>query len=150
MRISTKGRYAVEALTDLVLNHGTDFDSIREIAERRHISENYLEQIFLLLRKAGIVESVRGAQGGYRIAKEPDEISISDIVYAVEGDFSPVPCLSAEVKEETCDREKVCVTRSVWKRLMDEMESCLDSVNLASLVECIHTEENRLIDQYMI
>ena len=85
MKISTKGRYALEAVTDLVLHAGDQYGSIRGIAQRRGLSDNYLEQLFLQLRRAGLVESVRGPQGGYRLARDPSAVSAGDVLRAAEG-----------------------------------------------------------------
>ena len=150
MKISTKGRYALEAVTDLVLHAGAQYESIRNIAERRGLSENYLEQIFLLLRKSGIVESVRGPQGGYRIAMAPELISAGSILHAVEGQMAPVQCLATDENKEACDREDRCVTRRVWNRMMLEMNAILDEVTIGKLVEAVRKDEQTPVLDFCI
>ncbi len=141
MKISTKGRYALEAITDLMLHAGTAYSSIRGIAERRHLSDNYLEQIFLLLRKAGLVESIRGPQGGYRLARDPSSMTAGEVIRAVESQMTPVGCLSTEGGDHTCVRESECVTRRVWSRMMHEMNQVLDRVTLDDLAKAVQCEQ---------
>ena len=104
MKISTKGRYAVRVMLDLAANNTGEYIKVKEIAERQNISEKYLEQIIAVLNKAGFVRSVRGAQGGYRIAKEPEYYTVGMILRLTEGNLNPVACLDDEVNEcERCD-----------------------------------------------
>ena len=141
MKISTKGRYALEAITDLANHAGMNYESIRSIAERRGLSDNYLEQIFLLLRKAGVVESVRGPQGGYRITREPSLITAGDVLHAVEGRMAPVLCLDDEAAEKPCGKENRCVTRKVWCKMMLAMDAVLGQVTIADLAEAVRRED---------
>jgi Rrf2 family transcriptional regulator, cysteine metabolism repressor len=141
MKISTKGRYALEAVTDLAIHAGMDFESIRSIAERRRLSDNYLEQIFLSLGKAGIVESIRGPQGGYRITREPADITAGEVLHAVEGRMAPVHCLDGTRDEVPCGNETRCVTRKVWHRMMLEMDTVLGQVTIADLAEAVKRED---------
>lgn len=141
MKISTKGRYALEAITDLAIHAGMNYESIRSIAERRRLSDNYLEQIFLLLRKAGVVESIRGPQGGYRIAREPSRITAGDVLHAVEGRMAPVLCLDDEGAEKPCGKESRCVTRKVWCKMMLAMDAVLGQVTIADLAEAVRLED---------
>jgi len=141
MKISTKGRYALEAITDLAIHAGMNYESIRSIAERRRMSDNYLEQIFLLLRKAGVVESVRGPQGGYRIARELESITAGDVLHAVEGRMAPVHCLDSTLGEEPCKKEDRCVTRRIWLRMMLEMDAVLGQVTIADLAEAVKHDD---------
>ena len=96
MKLSTKGRYGVKAMFELALNHGLDPLSIKTIAERQNISEYYLEQLFSGLRKAGLVKSIRGAQGGYILARDPKDISASDILNVLEGPIEISECIQDE------------------------------------------------------
>ena len=150
MKISTKGRYALEAVTDLTLHAGMQFESIRGIAERRSLSENYLEQIFILLRHAGIVESVRGPQGGYRITRDPDLITAGDVLHAVEGQMAPVLCLASDDESGLCEREARCVTRKVWQTMMREMDLVLNQVTIGKLAEAVRTEQLIPVSDYII
>ncbi len=133
MKISTKGRYAVRVMLDLALNNTGECIKVKEIANRQGISEKYLEQIIAVLNKAGYVKSVRGAQGGYRIAKEPKEYTVGMILRLTEGSLAPVACLEEGADE--CERCDTCETLEVWKKLYDAINNVVDNVTLADLVE---------------
>ena len=117
MKLSTKGRYGLRALVDLAVNSREEAVCIQSIADRQNISESYLEQLMRLLRKAGLVQSVRGAGGGYRLAKPAESISVGDILRALEGDLEAVNCKAFQ-KEHPCEGADICVTKYVWKRSM--------------------------------
>ena len=133
MKISTKGRYAVRVMLDLALNNTGECIKVKEIANRQGISEKYLEQIIAVLNKAGYVKSVRGAQGGYRIAREPKEYTVGMILRLTEGSLAPVACLEEGADE--CERCDTCETLEVWKKLYDAINNVVDNVTLADLVE---------------
>ena len=133
MKISTKGRYAVRVMLDLALNNTGECIKVKEIASRQGISEKYLEQIIAILNKAGYVKSVRGAQGGYRIAKEPKDYTVGMILRLTEGSMAPVACLEEGADE--CERCDTCETVEVWKDLYDAVNKVIDNVTLADLVE---------------
>ena len=133
MKISTKGRYAVRVMLDLALNNTGECIKVKEIANRQGISEKYLEQIIAVLNKAGYVKSVRGAQGGYRIAREPKEYTVGMILRLTEGSLAPVACLEEGADE--CERCDTCETLEVWKKLYDAINDVVDNVTLADLVE---------------
>lgn len=139
MKISTKGRYAVRVMLDLALNDTGEYVKVREIAKRQEISEKYLEQIIAVLNKAGFVRSTRGAQGGYKIAKDPSQYTVGMILRLTEGSLCPVACLETEDNE--CDRCDTCETLQVWKDLNDAINRVVDGVTIADLVarhqECI-------------
>jgi Rrf2 family protein len=135
MKISTKGKYAMEAILDLAIHTFDGHESLKNIAERRSISENYLEQIFVVLRRNGIVESIRGAQGGYKLAKKPDKITAGDIIRAVEGAISPVDCVDLSENDVKCEFHRNCSTRWVWCRMAEELNAIVDSVTIADLIE---------------
>ena len=132
MKLSTRGQYATRAMLQLALNSGGQPLPIREIAVLEGISEQYLEQIFRDLRKAGLVESVRGAYGGYLLKEANEKISVGDIITAVEGPIAPVSCLSSD---EACCRSGECVTRKVWSKLQISMLNVLNETTLADMVE---------------
>lgn len=145
MRISTKGRYALEALLDLALQDRDGFVALGGVGLRRNLSENYLEQLFSDLRRCGIVTSLRGQRGGYRLARDPAEITAGDVLRAVEGPLVPVACIAAlsqagcgPVEEsEPCPRQESCVTRGLWVRMMEAIATAADGVTLADLLaEC--------------
>ncbi|ERL25506.1 RrF2 family transcriptional regulator [Mitsuokella sp. oral taxon 131] len=135
MKISTRGRYSVTALYDLALRCGEGAVPLKSIAQSQGLSENYLEQLMAPLRRAGLVRSVRGAQGGYVLARDPKDIAIGDIIQAVEGPIALVDCLltSAESEKQPCDRACDCVTRSVWEKVCESINSVLNNITLSDL-----------------
>ncbi len=130
MKLSTKGRYGVKAMVDLALNYGTSPVSIKTISKRQNISEYYLEQLFSPLRKADLIKSIRGAQGGYVLNKEPKDIKISDIIYVLEGPIEVSDC----VEGTSCDNLQYCATRILWKKIQDSIDSVIKSVTLQDIV----------------
>ncbi|HAU84469.1 MAG TPA: AsnC family transcriptional regulator [Lachnospiraceae bacterium] len=135
MKISTKGRYGLRAVLDLAMNSETEAVALSSIAERQHISVSYLEQLVSKLRKAGIVNSIRGAQGGYVLAKPADEISVGDILRALEGDLHPVDCAEVYGGDSVCQGADVCVSKFVWKRISDSISQAVDTLMLSDLAE---------------
>lgn len=133
MKISTKGRYAVRVMLDLALNNNGECIKVKEIAARQGISEKYLEQIIAVLNKAGYVKSVRGAQGGYRIAKDPADYTVGMILRLTEGSLAPVACL--EDGADICERCDTCETLEVWQELYNAVNKVVDGVTIADLVE---------------
>lgn len=132
MKISTKGRYAVRVMLDLAKHNTGECIKVKEIAERQGVSEKYLEQIIGVLNKAGYVKSVRGAQGGYRLVKEPGEYTVGMILRLTEGSLAPVACL--ETDAEACDRVDTCETLAVWKELQNAINRVVDGVTIADLM----------------
>jgi Rrf2 family transcriptional regulator, cysteine metabolism repressor len=136
MRISTKGRYGVAAMYDLALHYGAGPQALKSVAERQGISESYLEQLVSALRKGGYVKSVRGAQGGYALSKDPKDISVGDIIRLLEGPIAPVDCVLSDVdssENEYCAKAGRCVTRGVWAKVRDSITKVVDSITLADL-----------------
>ncbi|MBP2652969.1 MAG: cymR 1 [Firmicutes bacterium] len=134
MKLSTKGRYGVSAMFDLALHYGQGPISLKSVAQRQGISEHYLEQLMGTLRKAGYVKSLRGSQGGYTLTKEPDKITVGEIVRIMEGPIAPVDCLLAAPEDnEYCGRAGTCVTRGVWAKVRDSITAVVDSITLADL-----------------
>ena len=133
MKISTKGRYAVRVMLDLALHNSGEGIKVKDIANRQGISDKYLEQIIAVLNKAGYVKSVRGAQGGYRIAKDPKEYTVGMILRLTEGSMAPVACLEENADE--CERCDTCETLEVWKELYHAINNVIDNVTLEDLVE---------------
>ena len=137
MRISTKGRYGLEAIVDLAV-HGTEgCVSIKSIAARCEVSEAYMLQIFLELRRAGIIDSVRGAQGGYMLARDPSQITANMVLTALEGKLAPVACLTGR-EDSYCEWNHRCGTRSFWVGIMNIIIDMTDSVTIADLVKCYY------------
>lgn len=133
MKLSTKGRYGLRALIDLAQYSEQEAVSISSISQRQNISESYLEQLVAKLRKAGLVTSIRGAQGGYRLAKPADSISVGDILRALEGNLQAVEC-SAQT-DEGCQGADLCVTKYVWQRINESIAKTVDEMMLDQLVE---------------
>lgn len=133
MKISTKGRYAIRLMLDLALNSQGEYVSIKTISTRQNISEKYLEQIIKLLSKENLVESTRGAQGGYRLTKEPAQYTVGEILRVTEGSLAPVSCLMTE--ENTCENCMDCVTLEIWQCILDAVNEVVDSITLQYLVD---------------
>lgn len=134
MQISTKGRYALRAMIDLGLHMDQGPVLRKDIAERQGISHHYIGQLFVALRKAGFIESVKGPGGGYVLAKDADKIRVGDIIRTVEGPIALVYCVSPNL-ENTCHRMDRCVAYLLWKRLSKAIEEVLDSVTLRDLCD---------------
>ena len=144
MKISTKGRYALRLMLDLATYNTGEPVSIKDIAKRQQISEKYLEQIIALLNKAGFVRSIRGAQGGYMLKKEPKDYTVGMILRQTEGDLAPVSCVGDEGME--CDRRAECVTVRIYEKINDAINGVVASITLADLLEW----QAEKVDQYTI
>lgn len=140
MRISTKGRYALRLMLDLALNEKGEPVKLKEIAARQDISEKYLEQIISAFNKADYVNSIRGAKGGYVLAKQPQEYTVGMILRLIEGSLSPVECLD---DSENCNRNGQCVTQKVWKKIDDAIKDVVDNITLQDLVEWHHEGDSQ-------
>lgn len=134
MKISTKGRYGLRALIDLARYSEIEPVSINSIAARQGISERYLEQLMTLLKKAGLIKSIRGAGGGYVLAKEMEEISVGDVLRALEGNLEPVECTGFD-EEDSCEAAGGCVTKYVWQRINESINKTVNEISLKQLVE---------------
>ncbi len=130
MRLTTKGRYAVTAMLDLALHEGTGPVSLADIARRQEISLSYLEQLFARLRRAGLVSSVRGPGGGYRLGQPRSGINVARIIDAVNETYDAVGCQGIE----SCDRGRMCLTQTLWYDLSGRIHSFLSAITLADLV----------------
>lgn len=137
MKMSTRGRYGLKAMVDLAVQSENSPVSLSSIAMRQNISENYLEQIIAIMKKAGLVKSQRGAGGGYRVAKPLNEISVGDILRALEGDLSLVNCPSlsedGQNAEYDCETADTCVTKYVWGKVNSALNTTFDSITLEEL-----------------
>lgn len=140
MRISTKGRYGLRAMVDLAMNSTDGPVPLRQIAERQLISDSYLEQVFTSLRKNGLVIAARGAQGGYELNRPSQEITVGEILRALEGPIEPVHCVGKTSKP--CEREKDCITHSFWEELNNTINQLLDNTTLADLAERARSSQN--------
>ncbi|MBQ3671405.1 MAG: Rrf2 family transcriptional regulator [Treponema sp.] len=142
MKISTRGRYALRFMIDLAQHDNGEYIALKDISKRQDISVKYLEQITSLLSKFGILVSVRGPQGGYKLAKSPAEYKIGDILRITEGNLAPVACLESDVN--TCEKKDICKTLFLWEGLSKVVNEYLDSITLENLVE-----RNQEDDGYM-
>ncbi len=142
MKLSTRGRYGVTAMYELALNYGKGPLSLRTIANKQGISDNYLEQLICSLRNAGLVKSTRGAQGGYVLTKDPASITIGDIITIMEGPIALVDCLltDAQSDNQVCKKATQCVTRGVWADVCESISKVLNSITLADL--CAKNRQN--------
>lgn len=134
MKLSTKGRYGLRALIDLAVYSGEGPVSTTSISIRQDLSERYLEQLMSLLKKAGLVKSVRGAGGGYVLARETKDISVGDVLRALEGSLEPVECAGLGTNGE-CKASDSCVTKYVWQRINESISRTVDEISLELLVE---------------
>lgn len=120
-------------MIDLAMDKTGNPISIKSISDREGLSNNYLEQIFATLKLHGLVHSIRGAQGGYVLAKSPEEISIGDILRALEGDFKTVECLTDDV-DNICEKYNSCITRTLWEKIEHKITQVIDSTTLQDII----------------
>ncbi len=132
MKLSTRGRYGIHAMYDLALNVEGGPQSIKAIAEREGIPEAYLEQLIAVLKREGLVNSTRGAQGGYVLARRPEEITVGDVLRALEGGLGLVDCLD---EEDACGKSCACPSRIVWMKLRDGLNAIVDGITLRDMTE---------------
>jgi len=135
VRITFKGDYAIKSLLFLAVKYheeGEHYFQISEISRLQDIPEKFLEQIFLLLRKAGFLKSQRGMRGGFALNRDPVEISLGEVVRLIEGTISPIACVSQSAYQ-ACDFEPQCVLKPVWNRVRNAVSGIVDSVNFAEL-----------------
>src|SRR3989304_10555686 len=131
MKISTKIRYGARAMVELASHYGEGPIELKEIAKRESISLKYLEQVINPLRADGLVKAIRGAKGGYSLAKPPSEICLYDVIETLEGPLNLLECL---VDPKACQRTSSCVTREVWKEVSDAISRIFYSVTLEDMV----------------
>ena len=133
MKVSTKGRYALRIMADLAIHDNGEYIRLKDIAERQAITLKYMEQIMPLLTRAGYVKSYRGNNGGYRLARKPEEYTAGEILRTTEGSLSPIACI--EDTPNRCPRREVCTTLSFWKGMRKVIDEYVDSITLADLIE---------------
>lgn len=134
MKLSTKGRYAVTALADIALSGGEAPVPLADIAGRQSISLAYLEQLFVRLRRGGLVESVRGPGGGYRLARPPREVSIAQVMAAVDERLNAMGCEGEREREGACGPKAQCLTHALWEQLSAHVHVFLSRTTLADVV----------------
>lgn len=146
MKISTKGRYGLRALVDMAANTDGEPVSLTQTASRQNLSLNYLEQVFGTLRKAGIVASVKGAGGGYRLARDAAEITVSEILEALEGEFSIVNRTTDESKDEV----EAAIRELVWDEIDRRVNALLQERTLGSLVDEYREKQEQFVPMYYL
>ncbi len=134
MKLSTKGEYAARAIMDIASHYGEGPVKIREIAERQEIPLKYLESILLALKLAGVLRSRRGARGGYYLARPPEEITVGEVIRAMDGPLAPIGCVSVSA-HEFCSREGICGLKTVWQEVRDAIADILDNTSFAEVCQ---------------
>ncbi|MGB9679488.1 MAG: RrF2 family transcriptional regulator [Thermoanaerobacteraceae bacterium] len=134
MKLSTKGRYGIQAMFELALYYGEGPISLKTIAENEGLSEHYLEQLIALLRRADLVKSVRGSQGGYMLSSSPHNITIGQVIRTLEGSLAPADCV-LEDNPFKCSRASRCPTKVILEKIRDSINKVVDSITLQDMVE---------------
>ena len=145
MMISTRGRYALRMMLDLAEYQGEGYVALKDIARRQEISKKYLEQIIPILNRAELLQTTRGYQGGYRLARKPVDYTLGDILRATEGSLAPVACLEGE--QNLCARQADCATLPIWTGLDKVINEYLDSITLQDVLD---EQEKRRGNDYVI
>ncbi len=146
MKMSTKGRYGLRAMLDLAINSGSGHVALNTIAERQDISTNYLEQVFSTLRKAGLVVSIKGAQGGYVLADSLNRITVGQILRALEGDLAVVKVTDSEATNPV----ENCLKTQVWDKINANIDKVVDNISLEDLlIEYWKTQEPGALMYYI-
>lgn len=140
MKISTKGRYALRLMLDLSTNYTGNYIPLKAIAQRQDISDKYLEQIIHQLSKQKFVESIRGAQGGYKLSRLPAQYTVGEILRAVEGSLAPVSCLDCNTP---CTRIESCLSVGLYKKIQNAVDQIVDNTTLQDLID-EHNEKQPL------
>jgi len=140
MKISSKGRYALRMMIDLALNNNGEWISIKDVSERQGISVKYLEQIVTNLTRSGLLLSSRGPQGGYMLAKAPEQYTAGQILRVIEGKLAPVACLEGDTN--ICERRGICPTIHFWEGLYEVVNNYVDSVTLQDLANSSRHEDD--------
>ncbi|MCJ7612188.1 MAG: Rrf2 family transcriptional regulator [Candidatus Aminicenantes bacterium] len=142
MRLSTKGEYASRAMLELALHHPNGPLHIRTISAAQEIPERFLEQILLLLKRAGYLRSKKGPNGGYSLAKPPAEITVAEIIRVMDGPLAPIDCVSVTA-HEVCSREKFCGLRWLWKECRDVLADILERTTFGDLADRTKSAQKR-------
>jgi Rrf2 family protein len=140
MKISTKGEYGIRAMLELTSRYGQGYVQSSEIAAARNIPANYLYQLLITLRKAGVIRSRRGPQGGHMLARPPADINLAEVVMALEGPLAPTACVQDDVVDD-CPFGERCAVRGIWQKVTDATQRILLETSFADLI----ADETRLI-----
>jgi Rrf2 family protein len=135
MKVSTRGEYGVRAMVALARHYGDGPLSIAQIAKESSVPPAYLEQLIAPLRRSGLVESKRGAHGGYILGRSPEHVRIGDVYRVMEGPVAPMDCVSEDPADQTCPLIDGCETRPIWLKVRDSIVEALDSTTLADLLK---------------
>jgi len=141
LKLSTKGRYGLRAMFYLALKYGEGPVPLSEISDEQGISISYLEQLFSSLRKKGLVVSIRGANGGYKLSKPPEDTIVGDILRALEGTLAPTDCV-VDGEEEKYSYNDHCVTQHVWRKIRDSITRVVDSISLDDMIRDYNNMNN--------
>ena len=133
MMVSSKGRYALQVMMDIALHEGDGYVSVADIADRQRLPLKYLEAIVAMLNKGGMLSSLRGKNGGYRLVKEPSAYTVSEILNLTEGSLAPVECVKGD--GTTCERASQCMTLPLWIGLDSVIENYLGNISLQDVVD---------------
>ncbi len=148
MKISTKGRYGVRILLDLALHDSATPRQIRDIALSQQISEKYISRLIIALRRAKMIRSIRGAKGGYRISRDPESVTLLDIIEVMEGPLSIVDCVRSPQK---CKRSCNCPSRQIWDRLTSDIHDAMQKITLQDIIDnYLQTRSDPWIPDYCI
>ena len=139
MKFTTKARYGLRAAFALAQGYGGAPVSLKDIASGQQIAEKYLEQLLASLKKAGIVETVRGSQGGYVLARAPREITAGEVIIALEGDLAITDCQ----RDGSCSESSTCATRKIWTRISDAVSNALESVTLQDMLDDFNRDTDK-------
>jgi Rrf2 family cysteine metabolism transcriptional repressor len=134
MRLSTKGEYASRAVLEISLHHPHQLLHIQEIASAQGIPVRFLEQILLMLKRAGYLRSKKGPNGGYYLAKDPAQISVAEVIRVMDGPLAPIDCVSVTA-HEVCPRESYCGLRWLWKEVRDSVAEILEKTTFKDLAD---------------
>ncbi len=143
VKISTKGRYALRLVIDLAMHTDDGFVTLKDIAARQNISKKYLEQIVPMLNRSGILKTNRGYQGGYKLARSPENCTVGEILKVTEGDLAPVSCLENEVNE--CPRAGECMTLFIWEELHKRTTDYLNSITVKDVIDRANNNNDYVI-----
>ena len=147
MKISTKGRYGTRALLELALHQEEKPMLLKDIARRQQISLQYLDRLISPLVTNGMIRSIRGAKGGVKLARPPEQIKLSEVIQLLEGSTAPVECIN---NPGICERSESCVTRDLWEKIKNAMDEVLESTTLQDLVERHREKEKHNEAMYYI
>ena len=148
MKISTKGRYGLRILIDLATHNNGKPRLIRDIAQAQQISEKYISRLVIALRRAGLIRSVRGVNGGFHLAKQPGEITLLEVLEIMEGPVAIVGCVNPK---PVCERRSLCGVRTIWQQLNDNIRDMMSNVTLDEILEaCKKQNADNAFDDYCI